>query len=162
LNQVKAWENHVDQWKPPKDEEGYVHSSLFNVEYLRTERELETNPYPWNLHTLCGSSFQKVGNDFTFAKSTRKSGEKFFCTVLERKEIVESLVSHSRNASKYLYTVEVDHKGEKIVIHDVPREENGVEIVDKAYSQMWHMENAFRCKMYIPDDIFPISWMNLP
>jgi hypothetical protein len=162
LNQVIAWEKHVDQWKPPQNEEGYIHSSLFNVEYLRTERELETHPYPWNLLTLCSDSFTKKGNIFKYSNSTRKSGEKFPCIVLERKKVHETHDSDTALVSMYLYTVEVDHKGKKFVIHNVPREENGVELVDKAYSQMWHMKNAFRNKMYIPDDIFPPSWINLP
>jgi hypothetical protein len=143
------------------NENGYVHSSQFNVEYLRTERELETNPYPWNLHTLCSDSFRKVGNVFIYAKPTWKSGEKFQCTVLERKEVDKSVVSDNRKGSKYVYTVEVDHKGRKIVIHDFPHDQSGVQLVDKAYSQMWHMKIAFRNKIYISDDIFPTSWMNL-
>jgi hypothetical protein len=162
LNQVIAWEKHVDQRKPPQSEEGYIHSSQFDIEYLRTEMELETYPYPWNLQTLCSDSFTKKGNIFKYSNSTRKSGEKFPCIVLERKKVHETHGSETALVSKYLYIVEVDNKGKKVVVHNVPREQNGVELVDKAYSQMWHMKNAFRNKMYIPDDIFPLSWINLP
>ena len=83
-------------------------------------------------------------------------------TLRRPKQVDGSVDSDERKKSEYLYTVEIEHGEKKVIVRDVPRDDNGVELVDKAYSQMWHMKNAFRNKMYIPDDMFPESWMNLP
>jgi hypothetical protein len=61
---------------------------------------------------------------------------------------------------KFVYTVEIDLPSETIIAKGFPRQEDGIDLYDKAYSQMWHMEDAFRHKMYIPDDMFPETWMN--
>jgi hypothetical protein len=142
----------VKNWVPPKDADGYVHSSLFNLEYLKMPEEQRSDPYPWNLHTLCTNSFKKTGaGRYRYMKPGQKHKEKVPCRVVER----------VGSNSVYLYTVELDHPDEgRIVVHDYPRQDYGVDLYDKAYSPMWHMENAFRHKMYIPDDMFPEHWMN--
>ena len=157
--QVEAWDVHVKNWVSPDDAAGYVHSSLFHTEYLRTPDELKNNPYPWNLHTLCSPTFKKSGRTYTFVKDTKRKGEKIKCRVLHRKE---ASLDDGDETSPYLYTVEVQQGDETIVVDDFPRLDYGIDLYDKAYSPMWHMEQAFRHKMFIPDDIFPESWMNLP
>jgi hypothetical protein len=155
--QVKAWEEHVANWIPPEDAEGYVHSSNFETTFLRTLEELKTNPYPWNLHTLCSHSYKSSGYDgsYTYSRLPKsKDKHRSPCRVLERLELKGS------QKDTFLYTVEIDLPDETIVIKGFPQQEDGIELYDKAYSQMWHMENAFRHQMYIPDDMFPASWMN--
>lgn len=49
---------------------------------------------------------------------------------------------------------------EKHVIHDIPR--MAISIRDKMYSKNEFLEGSFRHAMMIPDDIFPVAWMNLP
>lgn len=137
------------------EEAGYIHSSKFQEEYLRTTEELKENPYPWNLHTLCSEAFKKANDGYTHDKSVQKTSAKYHCHVLERKEVEIS------SGTSHVYTVEIDYKDEKIVAANFPRGENGIQLFDKAYSQMWHTKNAFRHKISIPDDIFPKSWINL-
>jgi hypothetical protein len=168
--QVKAWEEHVANWVPPEDAKGYVHSTKYVVDYLRTPEELETNPYPWNLQTLCVNSY---GRDLEKDKYTYRKPEttaRVHCRVLERHQVNPTNQARfgpgSDKPAKYLYTVELtilddDGSEQKVVVHDVPRHDDGINLFDKAYSQSWHMEHAFRNKMYIPDDIMPESWLNL-
>ena len=149
--QVEAWEAHVKNWVPPKDAEGYVHSSVYQIDYLKTPEEQKNDPYPWNLHTLCTNSFDKAGGGrYAYVKTRRKNKERLPCRVLERAE----------SDGEYRYTVEVDRPDGKVVVNGFPWHNNGIDLYDKAYSPMWHMEQAFRHKMYIPDDMFPENWMN--
>jgi len=153
----KAWKEHAANWVPPEDTEGYIHSSNFDTDYLRTPDEVEEEPYPWNLHTLCTDYYTKDfpsphGDSYIYESSVVNDENKyrFPCEVLERFPEEDS----------YVYTVELQLSDtETIIARGFPNDENGVELYDKAYSQMWHMKEAFRNKMYIPDDIFPESWM---
>lgn len=50
-----AWLEHVRKWKPPKDE-GFVAVSKMNKNislYLRTEEDLEIDPYPHDVRVGC-------------------------------------------------------------------------------------------------------------
>ncbi|KAL3907151.1 MAG: hypothetical protein SGILL_008986, partial [Bacillariaceae sp.] len=147
---VEAWENHVKTWVPPKDADGYTHTTKYQLERLKTPEEQKNDPYPWNLNPLCIDSFDKTGGGrYEYVKSKTKKW--LPCRVLER---VES------PGGSYLYTAEVDHPDGKVVVHGFPWHGTGIDLYDKAYSPMWHMEQAFRHKMYIPDDMFPENWMN--
>lgn len=74
-------------------------------------------------------------------------------------------------AGNYLYEVELTlpsrgsgtdtTEEKKVVVRDFPRHEGGIQLYDKAFSPSWHLPQAFRHKIYIPDDIFPESWMNV-
>jgi hypothetical protein len=51
----EAWLEHVRSWKPPK-EDGFMAVSRMNkniTAYLRTEDELETDPYPQDVRLGC-------------------------------------------------------------------------------------------------------------
>merc|ERR1711865_681659 len=45
-----------------------------------------------------------------------------------------------------------------VVVHGYPQQDDGIALYDKAYSQHWHMKEAFRHKLAIPDDMMPVSW----
>jgi hypothetical protein len=123
------------------------------VDYLRTPDELEEEPYPWNLHTLCTNYYSNDSTDSYIYESSLINNEneyRFPCQVLERVEEEES----------YVYTVEIKLSDtETTFARGYPNDEHGVDLYDKAYSQMWHMQQAFRKQIYIPDDIFPENWM---
>ena len=126
-----------------------------------------------------------------FLKVLRKTKARAECTVVDRQFIepptsgsAAATAADKRPASqKYLYTVEMiiypeDKKGvdddendtnneglpkgpsQTITVHNVPYPE-GIDLYDKVFSQDWHLPNAFRNRMYIPDDIFPEQWKNL-
>ena len=72
------------------------------------------------------------------------------------------VVGRVKEGDEYKYTVEIHEAEDQVVtVTGYPRNEHGVELYDKAYSPMWHMKEAFRHKLFVPDDVFPENWMNL-
>jgi len=150
----QAWKEHVVNWVPPKSAEGYLHSSKFELEYLRTPQELLEEPYPWNLHTLCTGSYKmhdgEIVNTYFSPVENQGSTNLLPCRVLERVQENED----------YFYTIELQMGGDNVVIaQGYPHNIDGIQLYDKAYSPMWHMKEAFRHKLYVPDDVFPEIWM---
>jgi hypothetical protein len=161
-----AWDHHVATWTPPPDAERYVHSSHFlPVEYFRTQHELQSNPYPPNLHTMCLESYRKNDSSGTyqFVPVLRPNHRRVYCTVLMRKQELQQ--EGGAGDAVYTYTVqlELSNAGRSdestIVVHGVTTD--GLFLYDKAYTNDWHLQNAFRHTMMIPDEIFPESWKNL-
>ena len=147
---IKAWEDHVASWKPIPNAENYIHSSEWN-ERLRTLEELSSDPYPPNLLTLCHESYRVDGDRNVFVPPTRPSHIRVHCDVLERS-----------SEEPYEYKVKM-YRGsdqEPVTVEGVPHGEGGLEMVDKLKSADWHLPNAFRHPITIPDDILPESWKN--
>jgi hypothetical protein len=150
----EAWNEHVKNWTPPEGAEEYMHTSEFTQEpYYRTEKELESNPYPSNFIVMCQESYRVGSNGaFEWVTPLHDYPERVYCQVLERSESAPS---------RYEYTVSMTlPDGEEIQVAGVPK--SGIFVYDKAFSADWHLPNAFRHPIAIPDDIFPESWTNLP
>jgi SET domain len=158
----EAWKEHVKHWAPPEDVEEYVHSRHYIIPYLRTLGELETDPYPTNLHTMCNPSFRQDGNGrHAYQKSTQKSNDRVHCSVLKR-EMSERLGTNVYQVELVLpNNNDTADENTLVVVDGFPRGNDGIQLYDKAYSTSWHLPNAFRHKMSIPDDMFPESWMNI-
>ncbi|VEU38802.1 unnamed protein product [Pseudo-nitzschia multistriata] len=155
----QAWKDHVASWTPPENAEEYVHSSKFETDYLRTPDELLEEPYPWNLHTLCTEYYTKKPGDLENSYSSTfvsdRAEQLLPCRVLDRISLEDD-----DEEEDYLYTVEIQtSENSVVVVHDYPRSDNGIQLYDKAYSPMWHMKEAFRHKIAVPDDVFPENWM---
>jgi hypothetical protein len=145
-----AWDEHVRTWEPLQGAEHYVHASEWKGPLL-TEREEKETPYPPNLITVCTETYSRDENgDFVFTPILRETSARIHCTVVDRTQ---------NENEDYVYTVRYkrDRKDARI-IKNVP--EKGVELVDRLQTADWHMLNAFRHEIMIPDDIFPESWKN--
>jgi hypothetical protein len=156
----EAWNNHVQKWTPPVGAAEYVHTSEWKKEpYFRTNKELVSNPYPPNFIMMCQESFHVgPGGVYEWVPVLRQGPERVYCTVLERSESTSTTPSAS---TVYSYTVSMKvADGDEIQVQGVP--ESGIFLYDKAFSADWHLSNAFRHPIAIPDDILPVSWMNLP
>jgi hypothetical protein len=150
-----AWDQHVKEWVAPKDASSYVHSTQFVQEYFRTVSE---EPYPPNLHTMCFESYRKDADtglyNFLPVEDDDQHVGRVYCKVLKRSE-------HGADSPPALYTYVVEmalDDGEIVTVHEMTKV--GLFLYDKVYSGDWHLPNAFRHKMYIPDDVFPELWMN--
>ncbi len=141
----EAWDEHVARWQPPEDATDYVHSSRFEVKLLKTPSELRNDPYPSNLVTICAESYHREGDKYVFIPVLRDWNVYVPCEVVSR--------SHGGR-----YAVRLDI-AEPITVYNVPYP-GGIRLVDRAYSQDWHLSNSFRHKIMIPDDMFPSSWKN--
>lgn len=147
----KAWQEHVAKWKPLDGSESYVHSKSWPESFLRTVEELQSNPYPSNLHTMCFRSFrQEASNTFSWIPVLRKDNQRVHCRVLRR---------FFGEGETFAYDVEMLLSAtERIVVKNVPGD--GIFLYDKANSTDWHMPNVFRHEIMIPDDLFPPTWAN--
>jgi len=148
----EAWKDHVANWAPPEGAQDYLHTSEWaEDEVLRTEKEVETNPYPPNFITMCHDSY-RVGEDghYEWIRPLRTGPERFYCTVTGRSD-----------GEHPVYTVDLQlSEEESIEVRNVERE--GIFLYDEAFSDDWHLPGVFRHPIAIPDDIMPASWMNLP
>lgn len=146
---IEAWETHVANWKPVPNAEYYVHSSEWTEPALRTLEELSENPYPPNLQTLCKESYRRDGHRNVFIPPLRNHNTRYYCDVLERSA-----------SEPFQYTVKMYYgsSGDAVIVEGVTWE--GVELLDKLKTADWHLPNAFRHPITIPDDILPEAWKN--
>jgi SET domain len=208
-----AWLQHVQQWQPVPDAHLYVHSTQFTarvgeggggqqqhyppttdgngVLYFLTTTELESQPYPPNLHTLCLESFtrtttmpatsdpqqrqqQEAETFYVWIDPMLNTHRRAYCHVVARR--VRELLN---GGYEYEYDIDLlwkltDAQAKKssadttaptpserwIRVFNVPFD--GIGIYDKAFSTDWHLHNAFRHEIMIPDDMMPKSWQNGP
>lgn len=151
-----AWEEHVKNWKPIEGAENYVHSSEWSEPYLRTFEELESNPYPENLHTMCIESYARDENgEYTFIPVLRETTFRKHCDVMVRREDGEG---------GYVYDIDLklDDSQEDSWIQVKNYDASGVALYDIPFTNDWHMPNAFRHIIAVPDDVMPPTWMNGP
>jgi len=179
---IQAWEEHVQNWKPIAGE--YVHRSEWTETQLRTEEELKSDPYPSNLITLCTVSYQRREEDNVnlWIPLLRTTDKRKYCDVLER----YAQPGKEEGDESYLYTVRIymkneeEEKGEEeednndqeekatddeeeeepiVIVRDVPSP-TGIELLDKIHSADFHLPQAFRHYIQIPDNILPDAWKN--
>jgi hypothetical protein len=140
-----------------------LHSSEWPAdEPRRTLAELRVNPYPENLETMCVESFtiDPRSGQYIWVPVLRSSIHRVPCNVVDRhdsgkegvmpKYTVEMLVGGGDDQD-----TDTDHT---IIVQQVPHE--WVILTDQVKSADWHMPNAFRHKIMIPDEIFPDVWKN--
>jgi SET domain len=144
----EAWRTHVQRWVPPDDALSYVHSSKYDIEELKTPLERQKDPYPPNLETICPRSFRRQDTKYVFAPVLRDWKKYVPCQVVSR-----------TRGGKYVVKLSSLDGSESITVYNVPFPE-GIRLVDRAYSQSWHLPGSFRHKIQIPDDVFPDVWKN--
>lgn len=145
----EAWNDHVKNYKPGSPD--YVHSTDWkanNGRVLRTPLELEKDPYPPNLHTMCVESYN-VGPDGRLTWLASNSVLRVPCRVLERQQ-----------GGRYTVEMQKMDNNNSITVYNV-LSPSGIDLVDKVRSSDWHLKSAFRHEIMIPDDIFPDSWRNV-
>ena len=143
-----AWDAHVKSWTPPIDEHTYMHSSKYHVTRLKTPAERREDPYPSNVETICPQSFHRKDTKYVFVPVLRDWKKYVPCEVLSR-----------THGGKYTVRLSPLDGSDRITVYDVPYPE-GIRLVDRAYSQDWHLPTSFRYKIQIPDDLFPDIWKN--
>lgn len=110
------------------------------------------------MHTLCTESYASRDGINTYVESYTEEENEHTSIELLPCEVVGRV----KEGDEYKYTVEIHEAQDQVVtVTGYPRNKYGVELYDKAYSPMWHMKEAFRHKLFIPDDVFPENWMNL-
>jgi hypothetical protein len=129
-------------------------------EPLRTEVELQDNPYPSNLETMCVGSYSidPRSGEFVWVPVLRPATRRLPCTVLERHDSVRDGVMPTYRVEMLLGNDEATDSDHTIIVDQVPHE--WVFLTDQVKSADWHMPNTFRHTIMIPDEIFPDVWKN--
>jgi hypothetical protein len=163
----KAWNEHVEKWKPAK---GYVdapNAERFNADkesILRAVFEQVEDPYPDGVELKCESAFKhamrwrkfKERNGGTSLNFVKRMGEgRAACDVFRRYRDEDGTVSYTA------LLIGEDDNGKQVSkgkLENVPRD--AFVFVDKPYKSDMHLPNAFRHEIMIPDEIFPEKWKN--
>jgi hypothetical protein len=168
-----AWNEHVKNWKPLANADEYVHSTDWKQEYFATLEELEKKPYPWNLHTMCIGTYTTDGQgSYRWIEPLQLDPdsplmERDYCDVVARYKQNEPKEGEKRRGptSKdgYFYDIILkrdDNPDFSALVHNVPSQ--GIFLYDKVFTNDWHLPNAFRHEIMIPDDVMPKTWLNGP
>lgn len=156
-----AWQNHVLGWKNYETNTSFAYyhpASYYNLDLkspIRTKHELETDPYPANIELRCHTetinfSLDPSRSGINTAPTWQPPDEGCACEAIERVFHIDGFVY----AVRFLY-----HDGQIYTIRGVPRA--FFAFFDRPYTTDIHLPWAFRQKMMIPDEMFPITLKNL-
>jgi hypothetical protein len=158
----QAWQEHLSHWEPSEEDRAYISATQWNRENaeiaLKTLEEQEATPYPSNLLMRCDEDVYQ--DELWYQKKSRhtkewKSWDKGHpCIVLERVEEEEE------DDGSITYNVQLTNEEEGVTVNRnrVPRDL--IIMIDAPYTTDWHMLNAFRHSIGIPDEMFPSAWMD--
>lgn len=150
-----AWDRHVKQWKPVKDDYVYP-QDMDRTQPFRTLDEQKANPYASNLLTVCdtGNRHRKRGSTtMKWTPSRRWPEELVQCDILSRDKSPD-------NGGSYVYktALRLPKRAGSFIDTDVPQ--SAIWFVDKPYASDQHLASAFRHPMMLPDDMTPPHWRN--
>lgn len=159
-----AWQEHVQQWKPPDAEHAATVDALnANKEkHVRTVYELLHDPYPEGVRLKCELCFQwkskwrkDLGNHAALVKYVQdEDQQQQDCDLLRRDDVNGTMFYTAVLIEKHANGT--DKPGNKL--ERVPIE--AFTFVHKPYASDMHLPNAFRHPIMIPDEIFPEKWKN--
>jgi len=164
-----AWQQHVQQWKPPPDAAQYVYpAQLDETEPLRTVAEQERQPYPSNLHTMCIVSDweRQRGPHVQWTEPTDFSWWEgmCYCHILERQ--LDAATGDFVYTTEPIFTWNPKHLKYNPAISDkdrlkdfgVPR--RAIRFLEIPYMDDEHLPNAFRHPIELPAHLVPDAWRN--
>ena len=180
-----AWDEYVEGWSAPAGSEHFIDAEAINVmeddEILRTKTEQEIDPYPENVRTVCrcdangygwDGEDQKPGAKQITWSATFSNARLHPCSIISRRKA-------GAGSDGFLYTVHIHPvqdstlgywgqagyrqgglpKGQSLIVRLVPRD--AIEFQSRRYQSDFHLANAFRHEIVVPDELFPKSWRNL-
>ena len=180
-----AWDEYVEGWSAPAGSEHFIDAEAINVmeddEILRTKTEQEIDPYPENVRTVCRCDANRYGWDGEDQKPGAKqitwsaafsNARLHPCSIISRRKA-------GAGSDGFLYTVHIHPvqdstlgywgqagyrqgglpKGQSLIVRLVPRD--AIEFQSRRYQSDFHLANAFRHEIVVPDELFPKSWRNL-
>lgn len=171
---VEAWVNHLQRWGAMPGADNYTPSYVMDdaIKVLRTEKELQSAPYPENVFTSCYYRYSDNKDEAERHYDADDSSVTIFrwkqtrglfqpqnlrpCKVMERDE----------TDSKLEFKVQIMNRpglaaGERIpighihIVSHVPR--NAITFSDRIYTTDQHLENSFRYPIGL-GNLFPDAW----
>ena len=158
-----AWAQHIKNWIQPPDAKEYKSASMLNKEdMIRTIDEQKDNPYPDNVLLECFFKAPEEWEEINDAYYQNYSGYESYldlhnCQILKREHPTYDTTIVLYTASVYYQPDNGEHYN--VTVRNIPR--NSIKFSDASYTSDMYLDNAFRHKIMIPDDIFPSGWKNL-
>jgi hypothetical protein len=164
----EAWQQHVRKWEEAEDHawnyvDGRTWNRIFGFALIRTKDEAYYDPYPPNLQIRCHTKLTKFNGylrEFDEAWDLAEYG--FPCEIWDR--IIDEHGNQFYNIR--LMTERTDRwmygfkDSELLDYAGVPR--HAIRFFDLPYSTDFHLENAFRHEIVLPDELMQDAWRNVP
>lgn len=178
----EKWDKHVAEWKPDPEMEGYIPAWKLNhqVEWLRTQDELEEDSYPPNVFTACWippalhdaravkrakdrKPFPWIYEENMFNDATNIDE----CEVIKRETSVDpNELNDTRDSFRpphVTYTVLVSREENPqlgpLIMSGVPR--SAILFLDAMYTNDQYVRGSFRQEIGLPDAMVPELWRDL-
>jgi hypothetical protein len=165
----EAWVQHSKKWEPLDDWFSYVSAASWNEHTrhkpLRTEVELEDDPYPDSLAMKCHSALTpggSVAEAFTWLGAENDSDDYAFDWPTDEYGYNCRILSRRQGESGWNYDVAIeasyveDTWVEVKTRQQVPRK--AIRFFDRPYTTDLHLPSAFRHELGIPDEMIPVTW----
>lgn len=166
----QAWKEHVKRWRKKSEDEYVYPSELDETEVLRTVKEQETMPYPFNLGTACFNPLVDEMSDAEPFESEWRIPEgvpededyNCWCHILDKdynrkeEEVLYTVSLQCHDRSKYhMYDSSVP-KSTQQILSKVPR--HAIRWENRPYQSDQFLEDSFRHSIEFPDVLFPKQW----
>ena len=169
-----AWNKHTANWKAKPLGKEYSYAYQLDKELYDLPTEADFSPsdaLPANILIVCYYRYSDNREDVATGATTFEWKRTPHISLTESLRPCRLLRKEVDNVGNIFYTAEMtngDHhvdQAERIpdgvshVVTRIPR--SAIRLVDKVYSSDQHLPDAFRHEIGIPDDMFPIQWMDL-
>lgn len=161
-----AWKKHVDEWSAPESASSYEYPHIQEGKYpiLRTPLELESEPYPPNIETLCFYRYSDNHGESN-PRWVNKAGVFELrnlrpCYVMARSDTTMEYTVRmfNRRALNPIADTEKIPESEEHIVTNVPR--RAIRLADRIYASDQHLTGAFRHEITFPDDLLPSTWQS--
>jgi SET domain len=176
-----AWKEHVANWKPitgkaETKEYTYV-DEIDRSQPFRTVDEQKSNPYPYNLKTVCWTpNWEREDNtrmEWVRPQAPLEYPEgMLYCNIIKRtkKDNMTKIIEPNKigfNTSipdEYFYEVSLlfdrldPDVDDKLLYIDFNVPHSAISFVDKPYLSDLHLPNSFRHPIGLPDYMMPKLW----
>lgn len=162
-----AWQEHSSQYPQSSTSEAYLSAGRWNTLHadsdLRTNEELELDPYPPNLELRCHPDVANRAVNVVlprfqrFTWTLKEAG--LPCTVLRRWR------QDFGSSKMTLYAIGMEHECDPVVsewecicseVTGAPR--GAIRFFDLPYTTDLYLPGAFRHPIGLPDEMFPFHW----
>jgi hypothetical protein len=170
-----AWNTYLKEWKAPEGSENYIAGAQLQSDLsipLKTLKEQESDPYSDNVIFFCHYDYDEDSGGNWKWDDSWSNVPLYPCNIISRQTVQDKngnvqyyydaimlTMSEAIQSKVVIDSYRTIPDGEQHVMTQIPRW--AIQARDKMYTKDEYMPNSFRHEMMMPDDIFPVSWMNL-
>jgi hypothetical protein len=151
---VAAWDDHVAQWMPSSRAESYLNAEQYrqllvskSSDDKNTLQNFDFEKMAGNVDVFCPLSFQEINGKLTYVHD-------------ETMPAVHCPIRAVDANGNFEVQVFVENDQEYFIYSGMPL--YALAFRDKEYTSDFHLRNAFRHEIGLPEGVFPNAWKNLP